>query len=137
MFRGGDANLYAYVGNDPVNRIDPKGLTGAALGAELGAEVGTLIAPGAGTVIGALVGAGAGIWLGAQLAEMWAGSKIPSWLADALGIPRKELGKRLHKIKEAGGLRGDDNVKINPTSGDVCDIETDEPLGNLHDEDEY
>lgn len=27
LFNGGDANLYAYVGNDPVNFIDPSGLT--------------------------------------------------------------------------------------------------------------
>jgi len=28
LFRGGQSNLYVYVGNDPVNRRDPRGLDG-------------------------------------------------------------------------------------------------------------
>jgi len=31
-FDGGDVNLMAYVGNQPINRIDPSGLCGVALG---------------------------------------------------------------------------------------------------------
>ena len=31
-FRGGDANLYAYVGNDAINLLDPEGLWTAAVG---------------------------------------------------------------------------------------------------------
>jgi RHS repeat-associated protein len=31
-FRGGDTNLYAYVGGDPVNRIDPSGRVGVRVG---------------------------------------------------------------------------------------------------------
>jgi RHS repeat-associated protein len=34
-FAGGDANLYAYVGGDPVNGVDPTGLDGVDLSAEL------------------------------------------------------------------------------------------------------
>jgi len=41
LFRGGDTNLYAYVGGDPVNRIDPSGLLviGAGYQAQAGAGV--------------------------------------------------------------------------------------------------
>jgi RHS repeat-associated protein len=39
MFDGGQANLYVYVGNDPVNRFDPSGLLdcGGSVGAAIGA----------------------------------------------------------------------------------------------------
>jgi len=32
LFRGGDTNLYAYAGNDPVNSTDPSGLFGWCVG---------------------------------------------------------------------------------------------------------
>ncbi len=34
-FRGGDSNLYAYVGNEPVGRVDPSGLADVFIGLEI------------------------------------------------------------------------------------------------------
>jgi RHS repeat-associated protein len=54
LFAGGDANLYGYVVNDPVNGIDPYGL------AETGAAIGGIIGGGIGAIAGGLVGGGGG-----------------------------------------------------------------------------
>ena len=45
-------------------------------------------------------------------------------------------GKRLEKIKDAFGNSGDDNVSIDSDTGDVCDPDTGDPMGNLYDEDD-
>ena len=74
-FQGGDTNLYVYVGQDPINFVDPSGtfgvagaLIGGALGGISGAIVAaynnTNIANGAiiGAVTGAAIGSGAGLF---------------------------------------------------------------------------
>lgn len=79
QFNGGDANLYGYVLNDPVNLIDPKGeawIPSIALGgvglvvgtftgfrnskscSKLGIALDTLMGAGVGTAFGALAGLG-------------------------------------------------------------------------------
>lgn len=52
-FGGGDANLYRYVGNNPVNATDPSGLIAAI---EYGGIAGEVVAGQTGSVIGALIG---------------------------------------------------------------------------------
>ncbi|TMB21424.1 MAG: RHS repeat-associated core domain-containing protein, partial [Deltaproteobacteria bacterium] len=39
-FNGGSTDLFTYVANDPINRVDPRGTLSGAGGAEVGAEVG-------------------------------------------------------------------------------------------------
>jgi len=74
-FGGGDVNLFAYVQNDPVNRIDPLGL-------QAGSEVIGGIASGAGEAVGigaAAAGAGVGVGIGIIL--------YPAAIAEEPAIP--------------------------------------------------
>lgn len=64
---------------------------------------------------------------------IFSGKKVTGALADALGIARRDLGKRIEKIKKVGGLGGADNVNIDAT-GNVIDKRNDEIIGNVYDE---
>jgi hypothetical protein len=57
----------------------------------------------------------------------------PHSVAGQLGMARRTLGNRLHKIKQAAGLSGADRVSIEE-DGTVRNDRGDE-IGNLHDED--
>ena len=75
LFDGGDANLYAYVGSDPINLIDPSGrvvwvLPAVAAGTVLATTVAGAIAGytyGGGTAEAAALGASAGLVSGVGL----------------------------------------------------------------------
>ena len=64
LFAGGDSNLYGYVLNDPVNFVDPDGLSPTAAGAIAGGAVGGPPGAVAGAVIGTITGAviGQAVW---------------------------------------------------------------------------
>jgi hypothetical protein len=59
LFGGGQANLYVYVNNDPVNRTDPKGLWGGAIG--VSGDIGACFGLCAGSWSG-----GGGLYLGTE-----------------------------------------------------------------------
>jgi hypothetical protein len=61
----------------------------------------------------------------------------PKWVADRLGVSEYDLGDALHKIKRAGGLRGDESVTIweDGTVTDDNPSDDDDPvIGNILDE---
>ncbi|MEW4368192.1 RHS repeat-associated core domain-containing protein [Aliikangiella sp. GXAS 306] len=62
-FAGGDSNIYGYVFSDPVNGIDPNGLTTMTAGAGIGFAVGG--------PVGAAIGFGVGAALGWAGWELW------------------------------------------------------------------
>ena len=92
-FWGGDVDLYAYVGADPVDFRDPVGngrvggVVGGTIGAVVGgvaegtegAGVGTVIEPGGGTIAVAIAGTAVGAVTGART-----GAKIGSAIEDAI-----------------------------------------------------
>jgi RHS repeat-associated protein len=125
-FRGGDTNLYVYVGNDPVNFIDPKGkelilaAAGAVLGGAVnalnayatGGDVGTAFAVGfiAGGVAGLInnpfaAGAIAGLLTTAGN-RTWVNSKntIPWYVDYTVGACGGALGGGLGKVLGQGSL---------------------------------
>ena len=67
-FDGGDTNLYAYGGGDPVNTTDPEGLVPAAAGAACFTPPG---APVCGAIGAGLLAAGAGVAIGAGIKLCW------------------------------------------------------------------
>jgi len=85
--------------------------------------------------IGDLIALGLTIWLIWELIahwdELWAAAEAAAlaatqmmassldYIAKKLGIPRHVLRDRIHKIKQREGLRGDENVRIDPDTGDV------------------
>jgi RHS repeat-associated protein len=63
------ANLYQYVGANPISGSDPQG-TNPIAGAIEGAEIGTAVLPGWGTAAGIVVGAAAGYFAGDLLSNI-------------------------------------------------------------------
>ena len=64
-FGGGDVNLFRYVGNDPINWIDPYGLNPVA-----GVVGGFAIGGPPGAIVGGIIGSGIGWWLGNELSNL-------------------------------------------------------------------
>ncbi|MER0169878.1 MAG: hypothetical protein DU489_04600 [Nitrosomonas sp.] len=55
-FAGGDANLYGYIINDPLNSIDPAGLEGIVIGAQAGGVIGFVMGAGVEVASGVYIG---------------------------------------------------------------------------------
>ncbi len=123
------------VQNDPVNWVDPWGLTraGSAVGGTIGSVVGgavgylgggalggvagTLALPGGGTIAGGITGAEAGGYAGAAggaIVGAWLGDKISDLLSDPV-----EMAK--------GGKQNIDNEYVR----DIQSSGTDDPCGHL------
>jgi len=153
-FSGGDSNLYSYVGADPINFIDPSGkiplaavlaLIWSAYEAydavtDAAETVNTVLDPcesawfkglvGGAFLIGAMTPDGGKLDDLARAIARGADStkdanRIFKHLEKNHGIEPNLASERLHEIKRAAGLRGDENVTFG-MSGDVYD-----PSGNL------
>jgi RHS repeat-associated protein len=59
-FRGGDTNLYAYVGGDPVNFVDPDGTLAIQIGGQIAGKLGCIFGIGAQGGAGIIVDFGTG-----------------------------------------------------------------------------
>ncbi|WP_419810190.1 RHS repeat-associated core domain-containing protein [Bacterioplanoides sp.] len=82
-FAGGDTNLYVY--SDPINGIDPEGLSTIAHGARTGAQIGAVVGGPVGAVVGGVAGAVVGAIIGNALSEAASGSSEDGGSCDASG----------------------------------------------------
>jgi RHS repeat-associated protein len=130
---GGQSNVYLYVDADPLNRIDPNGNFALVI---CGAGIGLLEVLTAGAVTAA-AGIGA-LTIDRAIDRLldWYSkteqAQLDHW-SKQLGIPRRDLGKAIHKVKEAANLRPNENVTIKP-DGTVIDNATGNEIGNIFDE---
>lgn len=79
LFNGRQANLYVYVGNDPVNGVDPTGTWGGAVG--IGGDVGYCF----GLCVGSWSGS-IGLYIGAGLQTTASVTANPGGLVGSVGI---------------------------------------------------
>jgi RHS repeat-associated protein len=161
-FGGGDTNLQAYVGNNPVNFVDPSGnqfaipvpqgggfptfpplgmpgsLARGLLGG-LGGVLGDLIFPQPLGSDDTLKKCPLSQQNGPLKSDIWRAPQgkqavIPDWVAKRLGLNKREVGSAVENIKKREGLRGDDNVGLDLENGNVLHPKDGEVLGNVHDE---
>lgn len=82
MFGGGDTNLFGYVAQDPVNWVDPDGLSRSLAGPNLMEGAG-----GAGAAGGSISGADLVKAILAALANVFNDQKLSPWEIDQLRMP--------------------------------------------------
>jgi hypothetical protein len=56
-----------------------------------------------------------------------------AYIANRIGLDERVIGKRLHKLKQAWGLRGSDKVTICLDNGLVYVSASEEKIGDLND----